>query len=161
MAEVVDVEFCHVHGYSHWDGEMDAVDTAPDDRICKVEVWPNVITLDPEDIHHIQDERMVQDLNTPRHVLMAGDLAFIRLFVEGEPTFVPCKVLAVWSNGRTSVKITADRGPYKRGTFREFDNPWLSLVARSQISRKYGGVRVNGSLAVITDDGRILRSRVS
>lgn len=164
--EVEPLQFCYVHGYVHPDGEMEAVESIPYDFVagesdfgdplperCHMEEM-DVIIIDPSDIH-ITDEETVLTQNTNGFfTLKAGDLAFI-LTVRGG--FVPVKVLTVDDDGRTEVRVTADRIGWRKGTTETIRNPRVNLVNRNMVTYRRGQARINGALAMVSDSGKVLR----
>lgn len=169
MSAVMQVErlhFCFVHGYAHPDGEMEDVNTipiefftgAPDEpgevvvEPCHEEEWDVVVLDDGE--YDVTNEEAVLTQNNGVYTLKAGDLAYIYTVRGG---LVPCKVLKVDEDGRTEVRVTADRLGWARGATEVLRNPHVSLVSRSQVSYRQGQPRVNGALAMVTDDGKVIR----
>lgn len=143
------VVFCHVHGYAHDDGEMDA---EPDEPDCHEEEWDNVVQGEAEVIS--DEEETVNEQVEGLFMLKSGDLAYIYTVRGG---LVPCKVLVVKDDGETEVIVTASRPGWKRGDWELIRNPRISLVNRNQVSHRRGIARVTGALAMVTDKGKVLR----
>jgi len=164
--EVEHISFCFVHGYVHPDGEMDAVDTIPWDFVvgesefgdpvvegCREEEW-DVLVLDPSEFEVTSEETVLTQNSKGFHTLKAGDLAYIFTIRGG---LVPCKVLTVGDDGRTEVRVTADRLGWRKGATEVIRNPHVSLVSRQQVTYHRGQPRVNGALAMVSDSGKVLR----
>ena len=118
------IEFCHVHGYAHPDGELEWVETIPPELVvdvdeagdpiiepCHTEEW-NVMVLDPEEFEVTEEHRVLRQNRRGFFTLKAGDLAYVYT-IRG--SVVPCKVLTVADDGETTVLVTADRLGWRKG----------------------------------------------
>lgn len=135
VAEVVDVKFCHVHGYAHPEGEdlWGTRDLGP----CLDEQW-NVVALDEGEVAEVE----VTEPSDEFSILAADDFAYVRMV----DTLVPCKVLGVDETGVCLIKVTAKRPGWKRGQTEFISSPKVTLAPR----------RGNGVLRLMTDNGRLL-----
>lgn len=140
--ELVDLNFCHVHGTSH-----------PSDQdwaMCHQETWPGVIV--GEVLQNLNPDESPEDDATPL-ILCAGDLAYIDTMQAG---LVPCKVLFIDREGAASVRITAYREGWRQGDTVPLLNPRLSLVKREQVSTRGGTTTIRRERFMLaTEEGLI------
>ena len=165
--QVERLHFCFVHGYAHPDGEMEDIETiptefftgAPDEpgevmvEPCHEEEW-DVVVLDTDEYNVTSEEAVLSQNSRGFYTLKAGDLAYIYTVRGG---LVPCKVIKVDDNGKTEVRVTADRLGWRRGAAEVLRSPLASLVSRSQVSYHRGQPRINGALAMVSDTGKVIR----
>lgn len=146
MAEWVQVPFCHIHGYAHYNGEMD---DQPDEADCREEDW--TLAVAPADPVEVVDERpLLRRSFTDAFILEAGSAAYVDSRSAG---LVPCKVLDIAEDGSAHIIVTANRQGWKRGEEVDIGNPRMSLIAREQVDRTG---RIAGRTLVRTDKGRVL-----
>ena len=126
--------FCHTHGWAHAD--------PPDQRSCRIEDWNTVPGI-------VIDSVEVEPEYQPFHVLGTGRLAYLN--VKAGP--VPVKITAVRDH-LTRVEVTADRPGYDRGEVLYLSNPKISLLHRSQVSRRTH--KISGDVRFINDEGTFL-----
>lgn len=139
--ELVDLNFCHVHGRAH------PVEQAW--AICRVERWSDVVVGEVS-----SDSEAPQEPEQATLVLSPGDLAYIDTVQSG---LVPCKVLFINRDGITTIQVTAYRGDWKRGESVPLANPRLSLVKREQVSTNGDTTTITGAhLLLATEEGVLI-----
>lgn len=149
---------CVTHGRAHYPGETDSVHTLGDNLDCREEEWTDVVpgeVVDEED--GSQCERLDADAE-PFFVLSSNDFAYLDTLASG---LVPCKVESIGpvpdkAHLAATVLITAGRAGYERGERITVAVPSRTLVARTQVFRRKGQLRVAGPLRYYTDEGDLV-----
>lgn len=152
--------YCHVHGMTHRNGEMESIYTIPREFLtgdpendfdyvedCREEER-EIVVLSPEE-YVVKREQAVVRRSSTIPALRSGDLAYLN----STTGLVPCKVLSINEEGHASVLITAARPGWTKGQTLTIRSPRLSLVSREQVKRDG---TIIGTLLIRTDKGRIL-----
>lgn len=133
--------YCIAHGRAHYRGEADDATLLGDDLPCIEEEWDVVggTTLSSH----------CEQRSEPSPLVMTGSLAYLTSVAAG---MVPVKVVEV-RDYEADVKVTAARAGFPRGSTITLHLPNHTLVARDQVYRRRGVLRVNGPTSVMTKAG--------